>query len=57
MDNSLDGCWIFPISVVIVLLTGVMFWGWFLDDEPEPKPYDPMTCYVITAEGERVACP
>ena len=29
------------------------------DDEHtiEPKPYDPMICYVITAEGEGVPCP
>ena len=57
MDDSLNGFWIFPISFVIVLLTGVMFWGWFLDDELEPKTYDPMICYVMTAEGERVPCP
>ena len=57
-NNVLDGFWIFPILVASVLLVGVGAFGWWSDDDTiEPKPYDPMTCYVITAEGERVDCP
>ena len=46
----------FMVLVVPSLILTAVFSS--MEEEPkQPKPYDPMICYVITAEGERVSCP
>ena len=49
-----------PGVLLFLVLPALLMTFWVESQQPEaiqPKPYDPMICYVITAEEDRVPCP
>ncbi len=43
---------------VVIGIPALLLSWWLTPQEPaKPKPYNPMSCYVMTADGEYKSCP